>query len=63
MMGCDVKKQAYNWGNTVHGTVSSAAVIILLFVDWPKVKRRADRGEKHCGWNSKPCSSDEITVS
>jgi len=63
MMGCGVKKQVYNLGSTVHGTVSSAGVIRLLLVDWPEVKRRDDRGEKHCAWNSKPCNSDHIAVS
>ena len=49
-------------GSIVHGTVSSAAVIIILLVGWVGVKRGGDWG-KHCAWNSKQYSSGNITVS
>ena len=41
--GEGVKWWADRRGSTVHGTVSSAAVIILLLVGGVGVKRRADR--------------------
>ena len=43
-----VKWWADRRGSTFHGTVSSAAVIILLFVGWVVVKRRGDTGEAIC---------------
>jgi len=49
-------------GSVLHGTVSSAAVIILLLVGWAWVKR-GDDCWNHCAWKSKQCSSDHITVS
>ena len=48
-------------GNILHGTVSSAVVIILLLVSWAGVKSEGDR-EKHCTWKSKEFSSDHIYV-
>ena len=49
-------------GNILHGTVSSAAVFILLLVGGLEVKSGVYRG-KHCSWNSKQYNSDHITVS
>jgi len=42
-MGRGVKWWAERWGSTVHGTVRSAAVIILLLVGAGVAERRADR--------------------
>ena len=49
-------------GSSVHATVTSVAVIILLLVGWAGAKK-GDDWWKHCAWNSKQCSSDHITVS